>query len=103
MVSHQSRLAADAGSIPAASIIPANRGFPIGRFRGVMFADLYRKFPERFEIARCSSFDGAITRPAGTAGLVGTRQRAPKRRAKKTPALSRPSWQLTQREPWRLR
>jgi hypothetical protein len=29
-----------------------------------MFADLYRKFPERFEIARCSSFDGAITRPA---------------------------------------
>jgi hypothetical protein len=52
-------------------------------------ADLYRKFPERFEIARCSSFDGAITRPGGTAGLVGTRQRAPKRRAKKTPALTK--------------
>jgi hypothetical protein len=66
-------------------------------------ADVFRQFPERFEIARSSSFDGAITRPGGTARLVGKRQRAPKRLAKKTPALSRPSWQLTRREPWRLR
>jgi hypothetical protein len=63
-------------------------------------ADVFRRFPDRFEIARSSSFDGAITRVGGTAEL-GKRQRPPKRPVRKN--SSRPYWLLREPEPWRLR
>jgi hypothetical protein len=63
-------------------------------------ADVYRRFPDRFEIARSSNFDGDITRLGGTARLVGKRRRTPKRPDRET---SRPHWQLGERKTWRLR
>lgn len=55
-------------------------------------ADVFRRFPDRFEIARTSGFDGAITR-----------QRVRRRPARSRTSSARPYWLLGEREPWRLR
>jgi hypothetical protein len=64
-------------------------------------ADVFRRFPERFETARRSGLDGAITRVEGTVALVDRpRRRPPERSASTSP--SRPYWMLGERETWRL-
>jgi hypothetical protein len=66
-------------------------------------ADVFKKFPERFEVARSSRLDrAAITRVGGSIELVDRPRRRPPKRPAHTSSV-RPSWQLTEREPWRLR
>jgi hypothetical protein len=84
-------------------------------------ADVYKKFPERFEVTRSSGVDGAITRLTYGADMTlnepgssssrprlalvdRPRRRPPERSASTSP--TRPDWMLgpePERESWRLR
>jgi hypothetical protein len=69
-------------------------------------ADVYRLFPERFELARSSHFDGAIGRVGGSCAVKRSRSRnvtAPSSVRRPTEHSPRPSWLLDEPRPsWRL-
>ena len=68
-------------------------------------ADVYKRFPERFELARSAIKEGAITRLGGTVALVHRPRRRPLERSARSSSPSRPSWMLDEPEPesWTLR
>jgi hypothetical protein len=98
------------------SFLDASDGSMIekGRSRVSPEADVFKRFPERFELVRSSpGTETVITRPGPVMsfGKPSTGRRRPKQKARrKTPRTisslrALPYWQLTERErePWRLR